>query len=427
MPDKTAFTRREFLHTGVGVVSTVATIPTFLQNAAVVMAAPRDGAQVASLPGVPDDRVLVVIQLSGGNDGLNTVVPYGMREYHNARPRLAIGDNDALKLDTTQGIGLNPQMADFKALVDDGLGAIMQGVGYPNPNRSHFASMDVWHTGDTLTNRGTGWIGRALDQYRRDRDNRIDACACVAVGNESPLAANGADVSAVSFQNANLYRWAGGDLNDKLARQYDALSRDTASGDSQVSFVQRTALDAQVSSDQIRQAVARGSLTQFPGGNTLANDLRMVAQMIRAELPTRVYYVALGGFDTHANQTFQHGRLLQQFSSAVRAFYNELDAIGQRQRVLTMAFSEFGRRVAQNASNGTDHGCAGPMFLVGDMVKPGLLGTHPSLANLDNGDLIYNTDFRTVYAAVLDQWMKIDSTVALGKTFNPAPVLNVPA
>jgi uncharacterized protein (DUF1501 family) len=249
----------------------------------------------------------------------------------------------------------------------------------------------------------------------------------VAIGNESPLAANGNDVSAVSFQNANLYRWAGGDLNDKLARQYDALSRDVANsgGDSQVLFVQRTALDAQVSSDRIRQAVSRGSLTPFPGGNALANDLRMVAQMIRAEMPTRVYYVALGGFDTHANQAGQHGRLLQLFSSAVRAFSNELEAIGQRHRVLTMAFSEFGRRVAQNASNGTDHGCAGPMFLVGDMVKPGLLGTHPSLTNLDNGDLIYNTDFRTVYAAVLDQWMKIDSTAALGKSFNPAPVLNV--
>ncbi|MEP0764856.1 MAG: DUF1501 domain-containing protein, partial [Chloroflexota bacterium] len=174
----------------------------------------------------------------------------------------------------------------------------------------------------------------------------------------------------------------------------------------------------------VRKAVAAQPVTSFPSGE-LANQLRMVASMIRAELPTRVYYVAMGGFDTHANQAGQHERLLREFAQAMHAFYRELEAAGHSQRVLSLAFSEFGRRVQQNASGGTDHGAAGPMFLFGPQIRPGLLGNHPSLDRLDQGDLIHQVDFRSVYAAVLEQWMRVDSVAALGARFKPAQILQV--
>lgn len=424
------YTRREFLHTGVAVISTIATIPTFLQHSGQVLAAQRDGALVQSRPGSPDERILVVIQLSGGNDGLNAVVPYGERAYYNARPRLAVQEDKLIKVDQDKGIGLHPNMAAFKELIDQGVASAVLGVGYPNPNRSHFASMDIWHSGDTRSAR-TGWIGRALDQYKLQKRGRIDASACVCIGPEAPLATLGKYVRPVSFARADMYQWTGGRHDRKLAKGYDTINRAgvlngpaTADADSQAAFVMRTALDAQISSDRIRAAMAKRTQTKFPGGNALSNQLRMVAQMIRAELPTRVYYVALGGFDHHANQAWPHARLLRMFSEAVRAFHRELKSIGQSGRVLTMAFSEFGRRVAQNASGGTDHGCAGPMFLVGDMVKPGLIGTYPSLTELDRGDLIHNLDFRSVYAAALDQWMKISSVATLNGQWQHAEVLD---
>lgn len=426
---KPAFTRREFLQTSVA-LSTISTMPSFLHMSASAIAAP--GESLGNAPGRPDDRILVVVQLSGGNDGLNTVVPFGEKIYYDARPRIAIRESDLLVLDKQAGIGLNSALAPIKDMYDNGMATVIQGVGYPNANRSHFASMDVWHTGDTRGGRGVGWIGGALDTWQTTRKRTVDATACVCIGREAPLAAGGRNVKPVAFENANLFRWVGSDLHSSLGPTYDKLNREGApgnpgnpggAGDSQAAFVLRTALDAQVATDRIRAAVAKGSVTSFPGG-ALADQLRMVGSMIRAGLPTRVYYVALGGFDTHANQTFAHGRQLGEFATAVKAFYAELEAIGERSRVLTMAFSEFGRRVTQNASNGTDHGAAGPMFLFGDMINPGIVGSHPSLADLDNGDLAYGTDFRCVYASVLDQWMKIDSTKVLGKGYKPAAVIS---
>jgi uncharacterized protein (DUF1501 family) len=249
-----------------------------------------------------------------------------------------------------------------------------------------------------------------------------------------PLAAQGKVSKAITFQNANLFRWIGGDLHPALSKPYNALNRAPAPGTSapatqpadgvadQSAFILRTAMDAQVASDRIRAAVGKGTVTTFPGGQ-LADQLRMVASMIRAGLPTRVYYVSLGGFDTHANQPFGQGRQLREFASAMRAFYQELAALGQRGRVLTLAFSEFGRRVEQNASNGTDHGTAGPAFVFGERVRPGLLGSYPSLEELDEGDLIHTADFRSVYAAVLQDWMKVDVRKVLGAPFRAAEIL----
>jgi len=426
-----AFTRREFLGS-MAVVSAAATVPMFIERSAFALA-PAAGAAVKDRAGVPDDRILVVVQLTGGNDGLNAVPPYGSREYNIARPMLGIKEKEAIKLGDNNGIGLHPELVDLKAMMDDGLASAILGVGYPNPNRSHFSSMDIWHTSDPTgrNSKGLGWLGRTMDEVRASNGGTIDATACVCIGNDSPLAAEGKMVKPIAFEKANLFRWSGTQLHSALAAPYDQFNRgDVPAGASdQASFIVRTAMDAQIASDKIRAAVSRGTTTSFPGGR-LSDQLRMVASMIRADLPTRVYYVTLGSFDTHSNQAFQQGRLLREFAAAVRAFYKELDALGQRQRVLTMAFSEFGRRVAQNASNGTDHGTAGPMFLFGDMIRTsrtGLLGDQPSLADdkLDQGDLVYNADFRGIYAAILEEWMRVDSKKVLGANFKRANILAV--
>ncbi len=424
-----SFTRREFLYSGLAVVSTATTIPTFLQHSGLALA--QEPGTPGNRPGVPEDRILVVVQLSGGNDGLNTVVPFGMDAYYKNRPGIGIDRKTVLTLDKTRGIGLHPGMAAVNDMIDQGLAAVIQGVGYPNPNRSHFASMDIWHTGDTLDGsilgvpKGTGWVGRAMDDLT-DKGAADHQSCLVCLGDEAPLAAEGKRVAPISFENAGQFRWVGGDLHPALGEQWEKMNahaaEEIAAPGSQAAFVRRTQLDAQLASERIRQAVARGPVTSFPGGR-LANQLKMVAAMIRAELPTRVYYVGLGGFDTHAGQPGRHAQLLTEFANAVSAFYRELQALGQQQRVLTMAFSEFGRRVRQNASAGTDHGTAGPMFLFGPMVKPGLLNDHPTLTKLDDGDLIYNTDFRSVYAAILDHWLAADSAKVLGRKFQPARVL----
>ncbi len=432
MSEQIAFTRRQFMQGSLAVVSTLHSMPTFLNGAA-------HAAGPVGQSGTADDRVLVVVQLSGGNDGLNTVIPYGQGAYYDARPRLAIPEKKILQLNQDQEIGLHTKMTGMKELYDSGLLSIVQGVGYPNPNRSHFASMDVWHTGDTRGGHGVGWIGAALDEDLTKRQIQAQATTCISIGQTAPLATHGKKVKAIAFESAELFRWAGQDIHPALGPAYDQINRrgelapevtlEVSGGISggvtggQAAFVMRTALHGQVASDRIRAAVQAGPQTRFPNGS-LADQLKMVAAMIRAGLPTRVYYVALGGFDTHAGQEFPHGNNLRLFSEAMLAFQKELKAIGHDERVLTMAFSEFGRRVGQNASNGTDHGCAGPMFLVGPMVKPGIHGKQPSLTKLDQGDLIYHTDFRSVYAAVLDRWMKINSAKALnGKTYRHANVI----
>lgn len=421
MPEPNAYTRRQFLHAGLAMVSTVSSVPIFLSRSSMVMA--QSAGPLPSNPGVPEDRVLVVIQLSGGNDGLNTVIPFGFDEYYKNRTGLGLREKDLVKLDTPSGIGLHPSLRPVHEMIDDGLAGIVQGVGYPNPIRSHFASMDVWHTGDTLTNKGQGWIGRAMDTAR---DRAEASLACISLGSEAPLATEGEFVKPVTFERPEMFRWSGRDLHPAVSDAYDQLNRTPTHPDDHdpTGFILRTAMDAQIASERVRKAVDVQSVTTFPGTG-LARQLKMVAAMIRAELPTRVYYVALGGFDTHANQAGQHTRLLEEFASSVSAFYRELKAIGQRQRVVTVAFSEFGRRVRQNASGGTDHGTAGPMFLFGEHVKPGLVGTHPSLTDLDQGDLKYTTDFRSVYASILDNWMKIDSTATLGNAYEHAGVLTI--
>lgn len=430
MSEQNAFTRRLFLKQGLTLASAAATVPYFIQQSAMGMMLPF-GSLVSSRAGVPEDRILVVVQLGGGNDGLNTVIPYGDSNYYNLRPGLAVqGPNGraqgniqpALGVDDKTGIGLHPSMAPFKELMDEGVASIVQGVGYPNPNRSHFTSMDIWHTADTGA-QGNGWIGRYFDNNCNGTPIPEGA---VSIGRTAPLAMHGDIQKPISFESAELFRWLGDDLNHAMGEAYDDINRrgqlDGVESDSQLGFLMRTSLDAQVASDRIRAAVAKTPLVQYPA-NGLARQLQMVGAMIRAELSTRVYYVTIGGFDTHANQANTHAGLLNQVSSSLNAFYRDMKAQGNSGRVMTMVFSEFGRRVRMNASGGTDHGTAAPMYFVGDMVRPGLLGQHPSLTDLDQGDLKFNVDFRSIYAGVLEDWMKSPSEKILGGSYRKANLI----
>ena len=443
-----AFTRRHFLGTGLTLASASVALPAFIQRSAfgLPMAAPG----MSSIPGVNEGNILVILQLSGGNDGLNTVVPHGDDNYYRKRPGIGIGAERVLTLRKNDPVGLHPSLAPFKELHDNGLLTVVQGVGYPNPNRSHFKSMDIWHTADT-TGTGDGWLGRYFDAeccgYGKGESGTPDGSTPlrapsassgtgemqgqpgIAIGREAPLAMQGRKAKPISFETPDLFRWTGEDVHESLAGPYGEITqhgvRDGVSPDSAAGFLMRTALDAQVSSDLIRRAVRQTPLAQYPG-NALGRDMAMVASMIRAGLSTRVYYVSLGGFDTHAgqgNQNGRHAQLLDTFATALRAFYQDLKASENDRRVLTMVFSEFGRRVAQNASGGTDHGTAAPMFLLGPMVKPGLVGSHPPLADLDEGDLKYQIDFRGVYATILEDWLSADSRAILEASYRRVAVL----
>ncbi len=419
----TTFTRRRFLQTGVTLASCAATAPWFVHGAARALAQSSGG--LSSVAGRPDERILVVLQLGGGNDGLNTVAPVDLSAYHNARPTIGIRASDALRLDSRMPIGLHPRLTGLKSLYDDGLLSVIQGVGYPNPNRSHFKSMDIWHTADT-DGVGLGWLGKYFDNQCQGQPNP-DPAMGLALGRKAPLAMEGREIRPISFESPELYQRTGAG-DDELKNLYDEsiLPSPDLDPHSPAAYLMRTAMDAQLSSAMLRAAVDRQPVTEFPRSG-LGRQLAMVAGMIGAGMTTKVYYVTLGGFDTHAGQggaQGQHANLLGQFGDAMRAFYAELKAQRNDERVLTMCFSEFGRRVGQNASGGTDHGAAAPMFLVGPMARAGVLTEHPSLTDLDdNGDLKFSVDFRNVYAGVLEDWLKADAASTLGARFRSAKVI----
>ncbi|MEQ8850582.1 MAG: DUF1501 domain-containing protein [Phycisphaerales bacterium] len=430
--DASAWTRRQFVHSGLALASAAITVPHFIQRSAIAMPTTLGASSVA---GVDEDKILVVVQLSGGNDGLNTVVPFNDDAYHRVRPSIALRGQDVLRLSGpgARDVGLHPALEGLGEMYDDGLMSVVQGVGYPNPNRSHFASMDIWHTGDT-NGTGDGWLGRYVDHqccgYGKGESGRADgsAEAPLAIGPDAPLALEGRRVKPVTFESAELFRWAAEgdkDVGDAYDRVTTTGPTDDAPADSAKSFLMRTALDARVASDTIRKAVAVQPLVRYPQ-TELGQQLQMVSAMIRAGMKTRVYYVSHGSFDTHAGQGAaqgQHANLLRQWGDAIRAFYNDLKAQENDKRVLTMSFSEFGRRVGQNASGGTDHGTAAPMFLFGPGVKPGVFGSQPSLTNLDEGDLKFGLDFRSVYANVLGDWLGADAREVLGQSFRATKLI----
>jgi uncharacterized protein (DUF1501 family) len=420
------------------------TLPVFLEKTFFALDAMAADAATQVVTG-KDGTILVVLQLAGGNDGLNTVVPYADDAYHVARRQLRFTPDQALKIDCH--IALNPKLTGLKALYDEGHLAIAQGVGYPNPNRSHFRSTEIWQTAsDSDKTANEGWLGRYFDSCCAGADPTVG----VAIGGETPQAFATKNPTGVTFARPEQFRFqpserGGGEmsaeeiffrqLNESGANDESGSAATNAGGSigtisgktktdlSTLDFLQRTALDAQLSSDKIL-AIARKykSTVPYPPGQ-LAASLNIIARMIGGGLPTRVYYASQGGFDTHAGQLNTHQRLMGEFNDAIAAFVVDLKQQGNFGRVLLMTFSEFGRRVQENANGGTDHGAAAPMFILGGAVKAGLFGKQPSLTDLDHGDLKFNTDFRSVYGTVLDRWLKAPGEIVLGRKYPILPIV----
>ncbi len=411
-------TRREFLRLGtkgVGLLAFSRFAPQFLVQSA--LAAPKPE---------KDRRILVLVQLAGGNDGLNTVVPFSDPAYHALRPTLALKEKDVLRLD--DHLGLHPSLAGFHSLLQDGRLGIVQNVGYPNPNRSHFRSTEIWETASASDESvSTGWIGRFLDNacagpdipaFATDKEPdaiHINAEVPQSFGGLSPHNTYGLTLGARSGR-------AGRDevaLLERLASRKDAgLSARPDAHDhdehANHAFLRATLMDSLVAEKRIQSIIdANKPETAYPGGN-FAQSLRNIAGLIAAGLSTRVYFVSLGGFDTHANQLGGHANLLRQLSEGLSAFQKDLTARKLDDQVLTMTFSEFGRRPNENQSAGTDHGTAAPLFVMGRQIHGSLHGSAPSLAVEKNADLTFSTDFRSVYATVLDRWLETPADTILG-------------
>ena len=358
-----------------------------------------------------DDRILVIIQLDGGNDGLNTVIPYKDENYTKQRRELRIPAQDVLKLNDS--IGLNPGMRDAADLFHGGRFTIVQGVGYPNPNRSHFESMSIWQHARLASPQhdANGWLGRAVDALPKRSPAVADA---VFVGNEAiPVALLGRRVNAISLERES----------DLALLSPSAAPLTPASGDDLRAFVTRIQEESFQAARRLDQEKSKDRTSAAYPATGLAQHLQLVSRLIKLGTGTRVFYTAQGGYDTHSNQAYAHRLLLNEFSGAVGAFLNDLKAAKLAERVLVMAFSEFGRRVKENGSAGTDHGSAGPVFLAGSSVRDGLVGDHPSLIDLDQGDLKMSIDFRSVYASILKDWLGIDAISVLGKTFPAVSLL----
>jgi len=433
-------TRRQFLRTTVLGSALSWTVPAFLANtfSALHSEAADSATQITT---GKDASILVVLQMAGGNDGINTVVPFASDFYHRARPKLGLTAEQVLKLNGE--IGLHGAMTGFKDLFDSGNLAVVQGVGYPNPNRSHFRSTEIWQTGsDSDKIEKYGWLGRYFDNCCAGADPTVG----VTIGSQLPEAFFAKTPTGICFSNPQNYRFmangrrapGGEDLTEQAyEKMNEADTSSTAPEDNSggtigalaagmpmqggkaVDFIERMALDAQVSSDEVRKIADRVQNQATYPASQLGNSLKLVAKLIGGGLPTRIYYVSQGGYDTHVNQIPTQQRLLKDLGDSTKAFVDDLKAQGNLPRVLVMTFSEFGRRVTENANGGTDHGAAAPMFIVGNKVKAGLLGTYPSLAPQDlfEGDIKYNVDFRNVYAGILESWLKVKSAPILGRQF----------
>jgi uncharacterized protein (DUF1501 family) len=356
----------------------------------------------APLPGLPgaEERVLVLVNLQGGNDGLNCVVPHGDPLYYRLRPTLAIPRGEVLAIDAQTGF--NPAMKSLKAMYDRGMVAVVRGVGYPNPNLSHFRSTAIWQTAAPDTYEQTGWLGRYLDSARLPKS----LWNGVAISQMLPeaLVSNTIDVPAVmQLGGYGLIS----DRNPAAKRTYTELVSDNRFpfASPYLAHVAEIEDDAQRGSEELPKLVAGYRSDASYPATPLGRSLALAAQIVCSRAGTRVLYVQHGSFDTHVSQKAQHDRLLGEFSDAIAAFYDDLAAHGNDMRVLTMTFSEFGRRIAENGSRGTDHGEASVLFLIGGGARGGLYGTLPDLSETNMGNLRFTTDFRSVYATVLERWL----------------------
>lgn len=356
------------------------------------------------------NKVLIVIQLSGGNDGLNTVIPIGNDVYYNARPRIAIKKERSLIL--SNEAGLHPALSGFRALYDEGNLGVLNGVGYPNPDRSHFRSMDIWHSAsDSKDYLGTGWIGRYLDASCPGCEKAVQA---LEVDDTLSLALKGESIKGMAVKDpSRLYNSS----NEKFFK--DLGKEMTASAEEPVDYLYKTLRETLQSTDLIvKNSKLKASAQTYPN-TELGNSLKTIASLIFSQQQTKVYYVSLGSFDTHIAQEGRHHQLLKTLDDAVAALVKDLKANNRFQDVLLLTFSEFGRRLKQNGGNGTDHGVGNNMFFVsGGLKQKGLLNAMSSLTDLDNGDIKHTVDFKEVYATVLRKWLDADDKQILGRQFN---------
>lgn len=360
---------------------------------------------------VDPDNILVVCQLSGGNDGLNTVVPFADPLYAKARPTLALKGDEVLHLN--EAMGLHPTMGGLATLYKEGKVAIVQNVGYPNPNRSHFKSMDIWQSASPEAKLPFGWIGRSMDE--RAAQQMYNPVACVGLSTERPLALQAKDASIPCFASlADIKSLVGNADAEKLLRQIQGRDAEQGSAIRTIQDANRAALDAM---NMLNAKLDGAKPKQTYGENGFGRGFAQISQLLMASPQTRVVYFSHGGFDTHSRQKESHAKLMQEFSDAVLAFQREMEAAGLDKKVTLLVFSEFGRRVEENGSLGTDHGEAAPMFLIGSRVKGGFHGPNPDLANLSRGDVPWKTDFRSVYATTLENWLGNDAGLVLGQEF----------
>jgi uncharacterized protein (DUF1501 family) len=407
-------TRREVLRSSLGGSALLAlspTVPEFLARTARAAGPERDG------------RVLVIVQLDGGNDAINTLVPYADEGYARYRKALRLDKNRLIRIDDQ--VGLHPAMREVGALLERGQVALVPGVGYPNPNRSHSQSMAIWQSARLEPERdtGPGWIGRAFDGLH-------DLGTGARPGTSSLFVGDGVPPAALRGRRAAASALAG--LDDlKLTEGLVSSLTDTRlasmpeSGEDLLAFVRRSQLDAYASADRVKELAAKGgkrSAASYPD-DPLGERLRIVSHLLRAGLGARVFYTVQPGYDTHAGQQETHHRLLRVLSEALGAFFEDLSTAGLAERVLVLCFSEFGRRVAENSSAGTDHGTAGLVLLAGQGVRGGVHGKVPSLTDLPDGDPRWSLDFRRIYATVLESWLGIPSEPALGGRFERVALL----
>jgi uncharacterized protein (DUF1501 family) len=408
------FNRRQFLTRtlqGSSLVALGSLVPQFVARTA-----------QAAAPG--KDTILVVVEMTGGNDGLNTVIPYADDLYHKARPTLRQTKGVVVRLD--DHVGLHSGMQGLRPLWEQGHLAVVQGVGYPNPERSHFEAMDIWQTADPKRLTTTGWLGRSAVEFK---DNTGGVPILHIGSSRLPPALTGAPGGgAVSINDKNSFRLELGRSKPPQQKERHKLLEDLAAPagkvgeDDLVGFVQRRQVQTLTAVETLRELL-EGPNAVPRGGTGLGQKLQLIAGLIARGFGTRIFYVSLDGFDTHSDQGPTHNNLLGELATGIGSFFQQLKTTGHDRRVRLMTFSEFGRRVQENGSKGTDHGAASCLFVAGPSVKGSVVGKHPSLADLDAGDLKFHTDFRAIYATLLDGWLGCDSKAVLGATWAPVKEL----
>ncbi|HEX6539216.1 MAG TPA: DUF1501 domain-containing protein [Candidatus Dormibacteraeota bacterium] len=407
-------TRRDFMVSGLTATAAGIVVPPVLAK----------GVYAATADGIHNDRVLVVLQLAGGNDGLNTVIPYADPVYMAARPTIGVAPDTVVPLSST--VGLNPALKNLKSMYDSGQVAIVQGVGYDNPTYSHFEGMYVWQHADPARRQTDGWLGSLLASELDTHGHPLTGCALGETTVPPEMSAPQATVSVIS--SGQMYDVAGSAQHRSAAPALYARTPGIYGVlfDSALSTAETGIAAVKQSASTYKPAVAYPTGMRTAGdtaANTLATSLQLTASMITTQPSVKVCHVVLGGFDTHQNETTRQDALLASVDAALGAFMQDIAAHGMAGRVVVMTWSEFGRRIGENGSKGTDHGAAAPVFIVGAPLHGGLYGEPPSLTStIDNGNLRYTVDFRSVYQTVIRDWLQGDSTSVLGASFPELPL-----